>query len=554
MTQRFRKNRFMASTAILAAAVLPVQSALADPAVYFNEDLNAGLQTFLDTADAADQAYNDANPGATQDSLIFQYDITNISSDRFAVTDTTGTVTVYVQTTLAGAPATNTSTGDEGGDGFTNWSVGYAAGDWMSVVAAGYTLSFYSDASYTTSYDINAVGLHVNDWGTCCTTGNTTPDGSTANASEIYMLFNGSTPLLVGGIGTSIGGEEHFVAAIDDRNNFSSVTLVPNGSGEYFGAGGYLVFSTLQIGSVPAGSSVVTVGTTAGPISGGENATPETVDDGTYEPSMDGGTLAFDSDDSFDTDLTVTGNGGTIDTGTFYVALNGTLTDQSGPSGALIKTGSGTLLLTGMNTFTGGWDIQQGTLAGSTETIVGNAANSGHLLIDQDTDGTFAGDVSGTGSLTKDGDGNVTLTGTNTYTGGTTISGGTLTGSTTSLTGDVLNNAALVIDQDTDGTFAGDVSGAGLLRKDGDGHVTLTGTNTYTGGTTISGGTLTGSTTSLTGDVLNNAALVIDQDTDGTFVGDVSGTGSLIKSGDGNVTLTGTNSYTGGTLIAGAAL
>ncbi|AKM10669.1 autotransporter domain-containing protein [Croceicoccus naphthovorans] len=544
----------MASTAILAAGVLPVQPALADPAVFFNEDLNAGLQTFLDTTDAADQAYNDANPGATQDSLIFQYDITNTSSNRFAVTDTTGTVTVYVQTTLAGAPAMNTGGGDEGGDGFTNWSVGYTAGDWMSVVAAGYTLSFYSDASYTTSYDINAVGLHVNDWGTCCTTGNTTPDGGTANASEIYMMFNGSTPLLVGGIDASIGGEEHFVAAIDDRNNFSSVTMVPNGSGEIFGAGGYLVFSTLQIGSVPAGSSVVTVGTTAGPISGGENATPETVGDGTYEPSMDGGTLAFDSDDSFDTDLTVTGNGGTIDTGTFYVTLNGTLTDESDPSGALTKTGSGTLLLTGMNTFTGGWDIQQGTLAGSTETIVGNVANSGNLLIDQDTDGSFAGDVSGTGSLTKDGDGNVTLTGTNSYTGGTTISGGTLTGSTTSLTGDVLNNAALVIDQNTDGTFAGDVSGTGSLTKDGDGNVTLIGTNIYTGGTTISGGTLTGSTTSVTGDVLNNAALVIDQDTDGTFAGDVSGTGSLTKDGDGNVTLTGVNTYTGGTTISGGAL
>src|SRR3546814_18942380 len=74
------------------------------------------------------------------------------------------------------------------------------------------------------------------------------------------MQFDGSSPLLVGGISTPIMGEEHFIAAIDDRNAFSSVTMVPNGSGEAFGAGGVLIFSTLQLNSVPEGSSVVTIG------------------------------------------------------------------------------------------------------------------------------------------------------------------------------------------------------------------------------------------------------------------------------------------------------
>src|SRR3546814_4931686 len=100
--------------------------------------------------------------------------------------------------------------------------------DWSSDVCSSdlYNISFFSDASYTTPYMMNAVGLHVSDWGTCCAANNTTPTG-TENASQIYMQFDGSSPLLVGGISTPIMGEEHFIAAIDDRNAFSSVTMVP---------------------------------------------------------------------------------------------------------------------------------------------------------------------------------------------------------------------------------------------------------------------------------------------------------------------------------------
>ncbi|ARU16209.1 hypothetical protein A9D14_08360 [Croceicoccus marinus] len=663
------------------------------------------------------------------------------------------------------------------------------------------------------------------------------------------MLFDGSTPLLVGGIDTAIGGEEHFVAAIDDRNAFSSVTMVPNGTGEAFGAGGQLVFSTLALNSVPAGSSVVTVGSK---ISSGDTVTPSDIDDGAYSPTLDGGTVEFTGDGDVSNDLQVA-SGGTLNTHDFDVELSGDITGTN--AGPLVKTGSGSLLLSGANSFDGGYEIQGGTLIGSTTSLTGDVLNNADLVIDQDTDGSFGGDVSGSGSLTKDGagtvtltgtnsytggttiadgtliaatagalapngnvtvtggtvmlgadqtigtlggsgavnlgastltvnatggttrfdgsisstveeldyigswqvgdgplwtttpavvtaqeaaaqlfggvasdysissvssspdevdymawgsgyagfntsapvaqdysadagapgyessgdfsayvrdwsvtrvnyafatvaadlgggltktgagtqilggantysgttlvqegtlgldggsaildtgsvqiaaagtlqviadetigslsgsgevildaalttggndasttyagaisgvgslikagSGNLTLTGTNSYTGGTTVAGGTLIGSTTSLTGDVLNNADLVIDQDTDGSFGGDVSGTGTFTKDGTGAVTLTGTNSYTGGTTVAGGTLIGSTTSLTGDVLNNADLVIDQNTDGSFGGDVSGTGTFTKNGTGAVTLTGTNSYTGGTTVAGGTL
>ena len=97
---------------------------------------------------------------------------------------------------------------------------------------------------------------------------------------------------------------------------------------------------------------------------------------------------------------------------------------------------------------------------------------------------------SGTVSLVKEGSGTLTLSGANTYSGGTTVSAGSLVGTTTSLQGAITNNAAVTFDQSTAGTYAGVMSGNGSLTKLGGGAVTLTGANTYSGGTTVSAGTL----------------------------------------------------------------
>ncbi|WP_146119591.1 autotransporter domain-containing protein, partial [Phyllobacterium phragmitis] len=223
-------------------------------------------------------------------------------------------------------------------------------------------------------------------------------------------------------------------------------------------------------------------------------------------------------------------------------------------AGSLEKTDLGTLVLTGANTYTGGTTISAGTLIGNATSLQGNIVNNAALTFDQASAGTYAGAISGSGALTKDGAGALTLTGANTYTGGTTISAGTLIGNATSLQGDIANNAALTFDQGTAGTFAGVISGTGALTKVGAGALTLTSANAYTGGTTVSAGTLIGNTTSLQGNIANNAALTFDQASAGTYAGVVSGTGSLTKSGAGALTLTGANSYTGGTTISAGTL
>ncbi|WP_147157066.1 autotransporter outer membrane beta-barrel domain-containing protein, partial [Reyranella soli] len=141
-------------------------------------------------------------------------------------------------------------------------------------------------------------------------------------------------------------------------------------------------------------------------------------------------------------------------------------------------------------------------------------------------------------------------TGNNTYTGGTTVSGGILQGTTTSLQGNILNNAQVTINQATNGTYAGNMSGAGGLLVNGTGTVILSGSNSYSGGTMVTGGTLQGTTSSLQGTIVNNATLAFNQTGSGAYAGSISGTGAVSIGGGGTVIYTSTNTYSGGTSIA----
>ena len=152
--------------------------------------------------------------------------------------------------------------------------------------------------------------------------------------------------------------------------------------------------------------------------------------------------------------------------------------------------GSGTTVLTGTNSNSGGITIENGTVAGTTDSLTGDITNNGTVRFDQSSDGTYAGNMNGSGSLEKSGTGEVTLSGTNTYSGGTTVNNSTLAGTTNSLQGAITNNGKVTFEQSTNGTYAGNMSGSGSLEKNDTGTVTLSGTNTYTGGTTLNDGEL----------------------------------------------------------------
>ena len=238
----------------------------------------------------------------------------------------------------------------------------------------------------------------------------------------------------------------------------------------------------------------------------------------------------------------------------FTQTANGTYAGAMSGTGSLTKQNGGTLILSGANTYSGGTIVTAGTLQGNTTSLQGNIVNNATVVFDQAGSGTYTGNMSGTGRLTKQNAGTLILSGVNTYSGGTTVSAGTLQGDTTSLQRNITNNAAVVFDQATNGTYSSNMSGTGSLTKQGAGTLILSGSNTHTGGTTVSAGTLQGNTTSLRNNITNNATVVFDQAGAGTYSGIMSGSGGLVKQGAGALTLSGANTYSGGTTVNGGSL
>jgi outer membrane autotransporter protein len=252
----------------------------------------------------------------------------------------------------------------------------------------------------------------------------------------------------------------------------------------------------------------------------------------------------------------------------------------SGPSGNLVKTGVGTLTLSGTNTYTGTTTVNQGALAvGSLlgtnalpdvtqvtlngagallvlydETIgsLASASVSTNVLLGNNTlttggngdsttfDGVIQnGPPSANGSLIKEGTGTFTVTNTNTYTGQTTVNGGTLnvTGSIASTSVVVNNNGVLQVDgASLVDTAQVALNGTGKLKLDGSETI---GALTGVGGSSVD----LGANTLTTGD-----------STSTTFAGTMSGSGSLVKQGAGTFSITGNNTFTGSTNVTAGTL
>jgi autotransporter-associated beta strand protein len=267
-----------------------------------------------------------------------------------------------------------------------------------------------------------------------------------------------------------------------------------------------------------------------------------------------------------------------------HARINGILSGLGGLQ--VIGTGNDMLELTGANTYSGSTFISSSTLVVSADNNMG--APTAPLMLFNGTlrntasfamtrniflnfsSGTFhtdanlevAGIINGIGSLIKTGSAQLTLTGSNTYFGDTVISAGTLQvgngGTTGSITGNVINNGTLAFNRSDDTSYGGVISGAGGVTKLGSGRLTLTGENTYIGGTTIAAGALQigngGTTGSITGNVTNNGTLAFNRSDDTSYGGVISGTGALNKLGAGRLTVTGENIYTGGTTIDAGVL
>ena len=250
----------------------------------------------------------------------------------------------------------------------------------------------------------------------------------------------------------------------------------------------------------------------------------------------------------------------------------GSVIADNGGATALTKAGSATLTLTGSNTYSGATTIGAGTLqvgnggaAGSlgTGTVTDNSA----LIFNRSGASSFGGAISGAGSLTKTGSGDLVLGGSNSFSGATTISQGMLqlansaallnttvaintdnglqfspgvgtyylgglSGGNLLQLADTANGAIRLVvgSNGASTTFGGAIGGNGSLTKTGPGTLVLSGSDSYSGGTLLNAGVLQigsgGTTGSLAGNITNNAALVFDRSDNSTFGGASAASGA----------------------------
>jgi autotransporter-associated beta strand protein len=270
--------------------------------------------------------------------------------------------------------------------------------------------------------------------------------------------------------------------------------------------------------------------------------------------------------------------------GTLNTTANGAI---SGTASLYIVNSSSVVTLSGSNSFTGGTNLSSGTLRLAHADALASSVLSiggGTLELRSDVDTTFATAgiiVNATGLIDVDrlssgsdktlSLGAVTLaydnavlnvTGGHGYTLGLgplnliygaskTINANGASVAVSSVTG---SNHSLVLTGTTGANSVGPITtGAGRLTVTA-GTWALTGTNTYTGETTISDGALqigNGGTSGTLGtnDVINNATMIFDRSDDISVTNVIRGSGSIVQNGTGDVELLGLNTYTGSTTV-----
>jgi autotransporter-associated beta strand protein len=265
-------------------------------------------------------------------------------------------------------------------------------------------------------------------------------------------------------------------------------------------------------------------------------------------------------------------NLGGIQVDNAWTQINGVVASTS-TTHTLTKTGNGTLILNGNNTYTLATTISAGTLQiGASGRLgggsyAGNLTNNAAFIYSGTNNQTLSGIISGTGALTQNNSSStLTLSGNNTYTGATTINAGTIEIGAAgrlgggSYSGNIANSGTLIYSGTNNQTLSGIISGIGALTQNAASTLTLSGANTYSGATTISAGTLTiggagqlGSG-SYSGSIANSGTFIYASSANQTLSGIISGTGALTMNGASTLTLTGTSTFNGSTTISGGKL
>jgi filamentous hemagglutinin family protein len=356
----------------------------------------------------------------------------------------------------------------------------------------------------------------------------------TANTSTGYIQIHSKAPEITGNMtayGLALLGTNQSYS-LTGTGSISAITAsLGTGSLTYSNSG------TLTIGSF-GGVSGITAGTvtlTAGGLLGSNNI------------SATGGTI-------------------TINPATGSHDYSGVISGAVG----LTKSGNGTQILSGANTYSGATNITGGVLRVTHSDGLGSSAGgttiSGGAALELTGGITLADALSLSGTGVSNNGAVRSVSGANTLTGNITLAAaaeiqvdaGTLSIAPTA--GNAFTGAfALTTQTDGNLTIAGVMAtGTGSLTKTGAANLFLTANNSFTGNTTVSTGALyLGNNTaagSLAGAIVNNTSVWIHRSDNVTMGNAISGTGSLTKMGSNTLTLTASNTYSGTTTINAGTL
>jgi autotransporter-associated beta strand protein len=515
-------------------------------------------------------------------------------------------------TGLAASSNASTIAGGNGGDGGNSGNSLFTSGSGGSGGSGGVGVALTGGANFTNNAGATvqggdggggaAAGYSVND-----VAGN---GGNGGNGGTGVLMVNGGT---LTNAGTITGGAA-------GAAGLGGTGLV-NGANGVSGVGG--------AGVVGSNITVVNSGTIAGGLSsdGITRANAITFTGGTNTLQFGGATSGLIGNISVTGALTInqfapvtvsnaiTGSGSLTIAGNSFVTLSGTNTYAGGTtiSGGLAIS-SAANIGTGNLTFNAPGTLRtSGTIDLTGRTITLNAGSAGFEVVGA-ADVLSASGITGVGSLSKSGAGTLTLSGTNNYSDATLILAGTLKGgaanafsaasatyvgssgtldlggfsqtiNTVNVVGGSLKNGSLTGTVNASGGNVSNIAGSALVNANG-GTTTLTGSNSYTGATTINGGTLragsagafsatsamtiNGGTVDLGGyaQTINTVALVFGGvvpaalrngsltgtvTSTGGGIGGLSGSMSLVANGH-TTTVTGPNTYTGATTVNNGAL
>jgi len=361
--------------------------------------------------------------------------------------------------------------------------------------------------------------------------------------------ISGAGALVKGGLG---------IQTLGSNNTYTGVTTINGGILAVYGLANGGAASGLGASSNAAANLVLNGGTLR--YLGGTATTDRLFTLGTAGGTLDAsssgttGPLTFSNTGSIvlsgtntTRTLTLTGSNNTD-----VMTLTPVLGDNGTGATSLVKSGAATWKLGGANTYSGGTTINGGILIAANPVGTGSATGSGVITVN--ASGTLQIGTGGTAGL---------------------------------VSGNIVNNGAVYFSHSDAITYAGIVSGAGSLVQNGSGTLTLGGANNYSGSTLLTAGSLSDaaanrfSPNSVTyinagrnldvgfnetvaglgdyapgifGTVGVAATLTLNATQNYSFSGAISGAGSLVKSGVGTQTLAGANTYTGGTNVDGGTL